>query len=172
LCRKHCQVLVAASGSEALDLLVQHKVDLLVTDLVMPGMDGMALIRRARDTYDAIKTIIITAYGSSESMAEAKALGVSYYLAKPFDLSELKSRVDELLASGATCRPSWVGSGGRGALQLACGVAGRGLGAMIGLARKGAGYVKPKHAALTSARAKEPAPEVCESTEEQAVAGR
>jgi DNA-binding response OmpR family regulator len=82
----------------------------LITELVIPGMDGMALIRRVRDTCDAIRTIIITAYGSSESMAEAETLGVSHYLAKPFDLSELKSRVDELLASGGPCPSSWVGS--------------------------------------------------------------
>jgi DNA-binding response OmpR family regulator len=137
LCREHRRILVAASGPEALGLLARHKVDVLITELVIPGMDGMALIRRVRDTCDAIRTIIITAYGSSESMAEAETLGVSHYLAKPFDLSELKSRVDELLASGGPCPSSWVGSVGCGALQWACCAAGRGLGTVVSLSRIG-----------------------------------
>ncbi len=91
------RTLTAASGEEALALSKGRKIDLVITDLVMPGMDGMALIRNIKSTMPGIEAIIITAYGSAESMQEAEELGVACYLEKPFDLSDLKSRVNELL---------------------------------------------------------------------------
>lgn len=98
LSREGCRTLTAASAEEALALSKERRIDLVITDLVMPGMDGMALIRKFKSAVPGIKTIIITAYGSAESMQEAEELGVACYLAKPFDLPHLKSRVNELLA--------------------------------------------------------------------------
>ena len=63
------QTLAAASGEEALALLKKEKVDLVIADLVMPGMDGISLIRSIRESDPGMKVIILTAYGSAESMA-------------------------------------------------------------------------------------------------------
>jgi DNA-binding response OmpR family regulator len=91
------RTLTAASGEDALRLLEKRKVDLVITDLVMPGMDGMTLVRNIRKSTRHVEVVIITAYGSAESMQEAEKLGVAHYLAKPFDLPDLKSKVKELL---------------------------------------------------------------------------
>lgn len=96
--QEHFRTLTAASGEEALRLLKKTPVSLVITDLVMPGMDGMTLVREMRKSKLAAEVIIITAYGSAESKKEAKELGVAHYLAKPFDLPDLKSKVKELLA--------------------------------------------------------------------------
>jgi two-component system response regulator (stage 0 sporulation protein F) len=101
LSQEDCRTLAASSGEEALRLLERTRVDLVITDLVMPGMDGMALVREMRKSALDVEVVIITAYGSAESMQEARELGVAHYLAKPFDLPNLKSKVKELLARGA-----------------------------------------------------------------------
>ena len=97
LSQEDFRTLTAASGEEALRLLEKRRVDLVITDLVMPGMDGMALVKNIRESTRNIEVVIITAYGSAESMQEARDLGVAHYLAKPFDLPDLKSKVKELL---------------------------------------------------------------------------
>lgn len=104
LAQENCQVLTAASGDEAIRILEETKIDLVITDLVMPGMDGMMLVRNIKRTHPSVRTIIITAYGTDESRHEAEALGVSCYLAKPFDLSYLRSKVRELIFGGETAR--------------------------------------------------------------------
>ena len=103
----------AASGEEALEIFEKTRIDLLITDLVMPGMGGMALIRSIQSAVPSMKVIIITAYGSAESMQETEQLGVHHYLTKPFDLVVLKRTVNALLgpeASAASSRtsPCWV----------------------------------------------------------------
>ncbi len=138
----------AASGEEALAVLATSRIDLMITDLVMPGMDGLALVRRLKRIAPATRVIIITAYGSAESMAEAEALGVSCYLAKPFDLSALKSKVNELLGAGAplALSPDEPDSGcGRGALCFVCSGAGRGLGTIASASRRALEWVKPRN---------------------------
>ena len=98
------RTLAAGSGDEALELLTDHHVDLVITDLVMPGMDGLTLVKKIKELTPEAKFIIITAYGSAEGMQEAKALGVAEYLTKPFDLSHLRSKVRQLLRVGGACQ--------------------------------------------------------------------
>jgi len=129
------RTLAAASGEEALGLLREREIDLVITDLVMPGMDGMTLVRKIRSAFPGAKIIIITAYGSAESMQEAKDLGVACYLAKPFDLSHLKAKVDELLSTGAPSRRR----GARGLWSAGC----RTLGVVVGLSRKALRRIRP-----------------------------
>ncbi|MHC4662681.1 MAG: response regulator [Planctomycetota bacterium] len=106
LSRKNCRTLTTVSGEEALALLKKKKIDLVITDLVMPGIDGMTLVRKIKSADSNMKIIIITAYGSTESMQEAEQLGVNCYMSKPFDLSYLKSRVNEMLTAGVASKPS------------------------------------------------------------------
>ena len=122
------QTLAAASGEEALALLKKEKVDLVIADLVMPGMDGISLVRTIRGSDPGMKVIILTAYGSAESMAEAEALGVAHYLTKPFDLFHLKSRVKMLLKAPR----AWRG-GQKSPLSLVCSSIGQAFGVVVSL---------------------------------------
>lgn len=91
----------ASNGLEALELCRQHKPDILVTDLMMPGLTGMELIQELRSCLPDMKIIIISGYNDFEYAKTAIKYGVSEYILKPVDESELYnvlSRVrDELL---------------------------------------------------------------------------
>jgi excisionase family DNA binding protein len=76
----------AADGPSALDRLRTAEYDLLITDLKMPGMDGLSVIREARQRSAEMPIIIITGYSTEASAIEAINLGVSGYLTKPFRL--------------------------------------------------------------------------------------
>ena len=132
--REGYQTRAAASGEEALALLQTEKVDLVIADLVMPGMDGMSLVRAIRGSDPGMKVIILTAYGSAESMAEAKVLGVAHYLTKPFDLSHLKSRVKMLLKAPGALESACGGPGSR--IGWVCGAVGKALGLVVTLPHK------------------------------------
>ena len=99
------EVLTAENGKKGLESFRERAADLVVTDLVMPGMDGMTLVRKIKSVHSDMKIIIITAYGSAESMQEAEQLGVDCHLSKPFDLSYLKSKVNEMLTAGVASKP-------------------------------------------------------------------
>ncbi len=103
-------VVTATDGEQALRRLNTIAVDLLVTDLTMPRMDGIELSRaiRAHERYTNLPIIIVT--GSVKEQDEVKAAGVevSAFLTKPVDSDDLVSAVDRLLQKSATYRPSSV----------------------------------------------------------------
>ena len=88
------EVETAGDASTALDRMRQASYDLLVADLKMPGMDGLTLIKQARDMKANLPIIIITGFSSESSAIEAVNLGVTGYLTKPF-------RVPQVLAAAA-----------------------------------------------------------------------
>lgn len=79
----------APDGPTALDRLRAAEYDLLITDLKMPGMDGLSVIREARRVRPDLALIIITGYSTEASAIEAINLGVSGYLTKPFRLPRI-----------------------------------------------------------------------------------
>jgi two-component system, NtrC family, response regulator len=83
------EVLTCEKGSEALTLLREGQVDLLLTDLRMAEMDGMALLARAREVSPATSTIIMTAFGTVERAVEAMRLGAYDFILKPFNNADL-----------------------------------------------------------------------------------
>jgi DNA-binding NtrC family response regulator len=85
------QVDAVANGNEALSFLNQGLVSLVITDINMPGMDGLTFLRELNRKYPGIDVIMITAYGGVESYLEAMNLGAFEYLNKPIKLDELKS---------------------------------------------------------------------------------
>src|SRR3954453_20844855 len=85
---------VAPDGGSALDRMRIYSYDLLIADLKMPGMDGLAVIREAKRYKADLPVIIITGYSSESSAIEAVNLGVAGYLTKPF-------RVPQVLAAAA-----------------------------------------------------------------------
>jgi two-component system response regulator HydG len=87
----------ASSGEEALNLLATSGVDLMLTDLKMPQMDGLTLLKRALDAVPRLQVIMMTAHGSIESAVEAMRLGAYDYITKPFKDGELRYRVERAL---------------------------------------------------------------------------
>ncbi len=82
--RRSHTVLTAASGKQALDIMHDNEIDILVTDINMPGMDGIELIRKTREYYPKIKCIVMT--GETGVAAKIRGLGVISLLQKPGDL--------------------------------------------------------------------------------------
>ena len=94
-----CEVLTAATAEEALQKLETGPFDLVITDIAMPGMDGLELLHWIKRKYPQTKVIVITAYGSDERQERAYQLGAERYIEKPFDIKELKSLVLNLIES-------------------------------------------------------------------------
>ena len=93
-------VKVAASGREALDLIRSDadNLRLVLTDLAMPGMDGLALLKEAREAQPELDFIIMTAHATVQSAITALRAGASDYLLKPLELDEVLIRVRKALA--------------------------------------------------------------------------
>lgn len=87
-------------GATALDQLRLSPFDLLIADLRMPIMDGLALIREARRLYPRLPVIIITGYSNENSAIEAVNLGVIGYLRKPFRIPQVLTTVARALGEG------------------------------------------------------------------------
>jgi two-component system NtrC family sensor kinase len=87
------QVVTAASGSQAIDLLKQDTFDLVLTDLKMPEVDGLEVLRQAREIAPQAVVLILTGYASLESAIEALRKGAYDYLVKPCSDDELKLKI-------------------------------------------------------------------------------
>ncbi len=100
------EVLRVGGGQEALAALSSGRFDVVVTDLRMPGTDGLAVLRAARALPAPPEVILMTAYGSAESAVEAMKAGAADYLTKPFSMDELRMRVARLAGQRTTERRS------------------------------------------------------------------
>ncbi|NWF91523.1 MAG: sigma-54-dependent Fis family transcriptional regulator [Syntrophaceae bacterium] len=80
---------VAQSGSEAIEKIENEVFDLVLTDMKMPGMDGLELLKTIKGMRPDIMVILMTAYGSIETAVEAMRMGATDYVTKPIDLNEL-----------------------------------------------------------------------------------
>jgi DNA-binding response OmpR family regulator len=90
----------AASGEEAMTLL-NNEYDLIVTDLIMAGLDGMEVLRQAKAKRPDAAVFILTGYGELDSAIEALRLGADDYLLKPYNHDEFVLRVAKCLAGRA-----------------------------------------------------------------------
>ena len=88
------EIYTASDGVEAMALLQQKPIDLLITDIRMPQMDGLTLLEKARAKYPDLHCILLTAYGEFEYAKTAFRLGVDNYLLKPIQLSELTATIE------------------------------------------------------------------------------
>ncbi len=87
------------SAEAALSALARDPIDLIVSDLRMPGMTGLELLTRVRHTQPQLPTILITAYGSADVIAASQQLQITRYFAKPFRTEEFVQAVQEVLTS-------------------------------------------------------------------------
>ena len=88
------EVLTATSGAGAIKLLKQDSFDLVLTDLKMPGVDGLEVLRQAGEIAPQTVVVILTAYASLGSAIEALREGAHDYLVKPCSGAELKLRIE------------------------------------------------------------------------------
>ena len=91
------QTIPASSGEEALEHVRDQKVDLVVTDLKMPGMDGLRFLAEVRRTSPDIPVIVLTAHGSIDKAVEAVKAGASDFLTKPFEREEIRQSIETAL---------------------------------------------------------------------------
>ncbi len=96
---KWYKVVRAQDGVEALDLLQYHDVDMIITDVMMPRMDGVELCRRVKEdiNYSHIPVIMLTAKTSSEAKVEGMENGADIYIEKPFSIRQLHLQIVNLL---------------------------------------------------------------------------
>src|ERR1700758_643122 len=84
-------------GDEALEIIVDNPFDAVVLDIMLPGRDGLSILRALRERSNAIPVLILTARGQISEKVEGLDLGADDYLAKPFSIDELTARVRALL---------------------------------------------------------------------------
>jgi two-component system, NtrC family, response regulator AtoC len=87
----------AEDGEQALEILKEHHIDMLLTDLRMPKIDGMELLRRALTIDEELPVVIITAHGTVDNAVEALKTGAFDYITKPFDQTEVRTIVKKAL---------------------------------------------------------------------------
>lgn len=95
LTRKGYEVVTAASGAEALRHLAEFPIHVVVLDVKMPGMDGIATLREIKKLSPQVEVILLTGHATVESAVEGLNAGASDYLVKPCDLDELIRKVNE-----------------------------------------------------------------------------
>jgi DNA-binding response OmpR family regulator len=108
------QVIMAERGKDALDLIERQRPDLIVLDIIMPGMDGHEVLRRVREK-SGVPVILLTAKGTDSDKIAGLELGADDYLSKPFNPEELTARVRAVL------RRSQVRESPTNGNQLTCG---------------------------------------------------
>jgi two-component system, OmpR family, response regulator len=110
-----CNVLDVSSGEQALAILEKQPVDLLLTDVMMPGMDGLELLERARNLYPDLRAIIMTGYRTEEAVIRAFRNKACDFLNKPFHVDELVEAVQSAMSRDPNCqievisdKPDWI----------------------------------------------------------------
>jgi CheY-like chemotaxis protein len=96
----HCQVLMAADGPQGLAMIQEHKPDVVLLDLMLPGMDGFEICERAKadETTRSIPIIFLTAQPQPAAIERAMSLGAAAYIIKPFDPMKIIDQINEVLA--------------------------------------------------------------------------
>jgi CheY-like chemotaxis protein len=88
-------VIEAEDGATALERLQAEPCEVIITDMNMPRMGGIDMVRTLRQTNSAIHVIMVTAFGTPDTEKNAFRAGVNEYLTKPFDFEDLERRVQE-----------------------------------------------------------------------------
>ena len=93
------EVHTASTTSEALELLEQSPVDIVVTDLKVPQLGGLELLKRISATQPNTSVMVLTQYGTIETAVTATRLGAKDYVTKPFHVEELRAKIERLIQS-------------------------------------------------------------------------
>lgn len=95
LTRKGIEVLTAPGGREALEILQQRNVHVVILDVKMPGMDGIATLKEIKSGFPMIEVIMLTGHATVESAIEGLKTGATDYLMKPTGIDELIAAAEE-----------------------------------------------------------------------------
>jgi two-component system response regulator FlrC len=102
------RIQAVADGCAALEVLTREGVDVVVSDVQMPKMDGYTLLRQIKSQRPDLPVLLMTAYGTIQNAVQALQTGALDYLVKPFEAEVLVSKVAELLPRAAPSRPDFV----------------------------------------------------------------
>ncbi|TVX96832.1 response regulator [Cohnella terricola] len=92
----------AANGRAALDIVKNHRPDLVLLDMKIPGMDGLEILKQIKEYDRGIKVIMMTAYGELDMIKEATDLGALMHFTKPFDIDEMRLAVNMQMGQGSS----------------------------------------------------------------------
>ncbi len=124
LTRDGYEVHVASGGLDALECLRDNHIDLVITDLKMPGLDGLGLLRRAVELDPGLPVVIMTAHGTVDNAVEALKAGAFDYVTKPFDQQEVRTIVHKALRTRDLAARD-ASPAARGATEARHGIIGR-----------------------------------------------
>jgi len=102
LSRSHYEVVCALSAAEALERMRREPFEMLISDIVMPEMNGLELLKQVKKEWPATKALMMTAYASTDTALKAIRLGALDYVAKPFTPDELRATVGKAFAGELT----------------------------------------------------------------------
>jgi DNA-binding NtrC family response regulator len=108
--REGYTVHVAENGKKALDIATAEPISVLITDLIMPDINGIDLIKRVHELHPGVVAIMVTAYGTIKTAVDAIRLGAADYITKPFDVEEMRAVVSRALARASEQQPDAVPS--------------------------------------------------------------
>lgn len=116
--RKHLEVTLAKDGAEAIKALKNSSFDLIITDMKLPDITGIEIIKKAKELYPSTMVIVITAFGTIENAVDAIKLGAFTYLIKPFCADTIETAIEKvneyiLLVSENQYLRHQVATGGR-----------------------------------------------------------
>ncbi|NTU60018.1 MAG: sigma-54-dependent Fis family transcriptional regulator, partial [Deltaproteobacteria bacterium] len=94
------RVVTCPRGDSAVRTLETHSFDLVVTDLKLPGADGLQILEAAKQWQPRAPVIIMTAHGTMEVVVQALRLGALDFIEKPFDIEEMEARIQKALEQG------------------------------------------------------------------------
>ncbi len=95
--KNHYEVVHAMSAEEALEKMASESFSLLISDIVMPGKNGLELLKLVKEQWPLTKAVMMTAYASTDTAVKAIRMGALDYIPKPFTPDELRSTVEKAL---------------------------------------------------------------------------
>jgi DNA-binding NtrC family response regulator len=95
LARKGFKVFTALTGSEALENLKRQNIHVVILDVKMPGMDGIAILKEIKRSFPLVEVVMLTGHGTVESAVEGLKSGATDFLSKPIDIDELIGKARE-----------------------------------------------------------------------------
>lgn len=102
----HTEVTEAADGIQALSCIGKQRPDLMLVDWNMPNMDGIALIKKVRETDNKLPIIMVTTEAEKSRVLEALKAGVNNYVVKPFTAETLSEKINQTMAKFAAPTPA------------------------------------------------------------------
>jgi DNA-binding response OmpR family regulator len=91
--KEDCKILTAVDGWQGVEQLKAHRIDVVVLDVKMPGIDGIEVLRRIKDLQPIVEVIMLTGHSTLDTAIKGLKLGAFDYLTKPCNIAELKLKI-------------------------------------------------------------------------------